>query len=212
VENHTAWLAALDKEILAIEDAIERHVDTRGDRFAITIDGTVHKKRGAAGVALVDMLEGMDETSRPIGELAGLAISGRVRYSVADEVREILLKFDGLPINTAYATLTEAQEDPLKLIRQLESRVNTLGALRAKTIANRDGLQSEGERAQAAIGTSFKHADALAEASAKLDAVNAELDAKAVAQERPGDAGGGQDPPAEAVAVSADAASDAIPI
>jgi len=211
VENQTAWLAALDKEIAAIEDAIARHVDTHGEQFAITIDGTVHTNRANAGIALVHQLDGMDDTTRPIGALAGLAISGCVRYSVADDVREARLVFDGLPINTAYATLTEAHKDPLKLIRQLESRVNSLDALRAKTVASRASVQAEGERAQTAIGTPFKHADALAEASAKLDAVNAELQAKAVAQERPPGVGG--HPCTETVpAPVGAAASDDIPI
>jgi N12 class adenine-specific DNA methylase/SAM-dependent methyltransferase len=213
VENHTAWLATLDKEIAAMEDAIARHVDTRGEKFAITIDGTVHTNRANAGIALTHLLDGRDDETRPIGALAGFAISGCVRYSVADDVREARLMFDGLPINTAYATLTEAHEDPLKLIRQLESRVNSLDALRAKTVAGSASVRAEGERAQAAIGTSFKYADALAEASAKLEAVNAELQAKAVAQERPSEGGGEQDSSTEAVAVPVGAtASDDIPI
>jgi N12 class adenine-specific DNA methylase/SAM-dependent methyltransferase len=211
VENHMGWLASHDREITAVEDAITRHVDTHGERFAMTIDGTVHTKRTNAGIALVHHLDGMDDTTRPIGTLAGLAISGCVRYSVADDVREARLVFDGLPINTAYATLTEAHEDPLKLIRQLESRVNNLDALRVKTVANRASVQAEGERAEAAIGTPFKHADALAEASTKLEAVNAELEAKAVAQERPAEVEGQQIPDAMVAAVGA-AASDDIPI
>jgi hypothetical protein len=91
--------------------------------------------------------------------------------------------------------------------------VNNLDALRAKSVASRASVQAEGERAQAAIGTPFKHADALAEACAKLDAVNAELEAKAVAQERPAEADGEQDPSTEAVAAPVGAtASDDIPI
>jgi N12 class adenine-specific DNA methylase len=213
VENHTAWLAALDKEIVAIEDAIARHVDTRGEKFAITIDGTVHKNRANAGIALARLLDGRDHETRPIGALAGLAISGCVRYDVADDSREVRLVFDGLPINTAYATLTEAHKEPLTLIRQLESRVNSLDALRAKTVASRASAQAEGERAQAAIGTPFKHADALTEASTKLKAINAELEAKAVAQETPADVDGEQDTSTEAVAVAVGAtATDDIPI
>jgi N12 class adenine-specific DNA methylase len=211
VENHTGWLASHDREITALEDAIARHVDTHGEKFAMMIDGTVHTKRANAGIALVHQLDGMGDKTRPIGALAGLAISGCTRYSVADDVREARLVFDGLPINTAYATLTEAHEDPLKLIRQLESRVNNLDALRAKTVASRASVQAEGELAQAAIGTPFKHADALAEASTKLEAVNAELEAKAVAQERPAEVEGQQNPDAVVAAVGA-TASDDIPI
>jgi N12 class adenine-specific DNA methylase len=184
IENNNHWFGVLDREITAIEAAIDNHVDTRGEKFAITIDGTVYRNRADAGIALVHMLDPMDDAMRPVGHFAGLAISGCVRYILADDSREARLEFDGLPISTAYTLLPEAHKDPLKLIRQLESRANSLDELRAKTIASREGAQAEDERARSAIGVPFKHADDLAETSAKLAAVDAELAAKAVAQER----------------------------
>jgi N12 class adenine-specific DNA methylase len=213
VENNTRGRATLEKEVAALEDAIARHADTHGDKFAMTIDGIVHTKRANAGIALADLLDGVGQEPRPVGTLAGLAISGCVKYSVADDVREARLTFDGLPTTTAYANLIDAHKDPLTLIRQLESRVNGLDALRVRTIASREDLQAEGERAKAAIGAPFKHADALAEASAKLEAINAELAAKAAAQESSAGTAGKQDPAGEvAVAAVAATASDDIPI
>jgi hypothetical protein len=214
VENHSAWVGKLDREAAALDAAIARQVDTRGEKFAITIDGTVHTNRANAGIALVHMLDAMDDVKRPIGELGGLVISGCVRYRVADEVREAQLGFDGLPGNRASTTLPEAHKDPLKIIRQLESRANSLDALRTKTIADRASTQAEAERARSAIGVPFKHADALQEASEKLDAVNAELAAKALAQEGSAPGHGQDDPPVDAVAapIGDAAASDDIPI
>jgi len=214
VDNHTHWVGVLDREIAALEDAIARQVDTHGDKFAITIAGTVHTNRANAGIALVHLLDGMDEEKRPIGDLGGLPISGRVRYSLADEMREAQLGFDGLPANLSHATLPEAHKDPLKLIRQLESRANSLDTLRAKTIANRASTDAESERARSAIGVPFKYADELAVASEKLDAVNAELAAKAMAQEQqpaPVDVPDDHSTDAVAAPVGA-AASDDIPI
>jgi N12 class adenine-specific DNA methylase len=213
VENHKAWLGKLDKDIAALDEAIARQLDTRGEKFAITLDDTVYTNRTQAGSALVHLLHAMDDVNRPIGQLGGLVISGCVRYSVVDEMREAQLGFDGLPGNKAHATLPDAHIDPLKLIRQLEARANSLDALRAKTIADRASAQAEAERAQSAIGVPFKHAAALAEASAKLDAVNAELAAKALAQERPATDDGEDDPSPDAVAAPVGAtASDDIPI
>ena len=213
VENHASWLGRLEKEIAALDAAIARRVDTRGERFAMTIDGTVHKDRAKAGVALVHVLDAMDDVKRPIAEIGGLVISGRVLYSVIDEVREVRVGLDGLPGSTAHTTLPEAHTDPLKVIRQLESRVNGLDTLRAKTVAERASTQSETERARSAIGVPFKHAAALTEASEKLDAVNVELAAKALAQERPADLDREDEPSTDAVAAPVGAcASDDIPI
>ncbi|MGA2162919.1 MAG: helicase-related protein, partial [Solirubrobacteraceae bacterium] len=213
VENHHAWVRALENELTALDAAIARQVDTRGDKFAITIDGTVHTNRANAGIALVHLLDAMNEMKRPIGELGGLVISGCVRYSVVDDAREAQLSFEGLPSTPTRTTLPEAHGDPLSVIRRLESRANNLDTLRAKTIANRTGAEVEAERARSAIGAPFKHAGVLEEASEKLDAVNAELAAKALAQERPAPLDGQDDPSTDAVAAPVGAAaSDDIPI
>jgi len=213
VENHSAWLGTLEKEITALDAAIARQVDTRGEKFAITIDGMVHTNRADAGIALVHLLDATDKTKRPFGELGGLVITGCVRYSVVDEVREAQLGFDGLPGNLAHTTLPEARKDPLKVIRQLESRANNLDTLRAKTIANRASTEAEAERARSAIGVPFKHAGALSEATEKLQAVNAELAAKAMDQERLAPFEGEDESATDTVAVAVGAsASDDIPI
>jgi N12 class adenine-specific DNA methylase len=213
VENHTHWLGKLDKEIATLDAAIDSHVDTRGEKFTITIAERVHTNRANAGIALVQLLDSMDDETRPVGRLGGLVFSGRVRYSVADEVREASLGFDGLPGSLAEATLPDAHRDPLKLIRGLEARANGLDSLRAKTIANRAGTVAEAERARSAIGVPFKHADTLEDASTKLEAVNAELAAKAVAQERPVTDGAENEPSTDTVAAPVGAtASDDIPI
>jgi N12 class adenine-specific DNA methylase len=213
VESQQAWLGKLEKEIDALDQAITKHVDTRGEKFAITIDGSRYTNRDQAGRALVRLLDTMDNVDRPIGQFGGIVISGCVTYSVADGMREALVGFEGLPGNKAHATIPDAHVDPLKLIRQLEARANSLDALRAKTIAERAGAQAEIERARSAIGVPFKHATALTEASDKLDGVNTELAAKAVAQERPTTDDGEPDPAPEAVAPLVGAtASDDIPI
>lgn len=213
VENHSHWIRTLDNEVAALDAAIARQVDTRGDKFAITLDGTVHTNRTNAGIALVHLLDGMDAEKKPIGEIGELALSACVRYSVADDSREARVGLDGLPCELAYCTLTEAHNDPLKLIRQIESRANGLDALRAKTIATRGSTEAEVERARSAIGVAFKHAAALEEATTKLDAVNAELADKAMAQERAAPVDGADEPPSDAVAAPVGAAaSDDIPI
>ena len=212
VENHAGRLGKLEKEIAALEQAINSHVDTHGEKFTITIDDRVYTNRTNAGAALVQFLNGSANDVRPVGRLGGLMISGRVRYNVSDETREALLGFDGLPGSLAEATLPEARKDPLKLIRGLEARANGLDTLRAKTIASRSATEAEAERARAAIGVPFKHDDALTQASSKLEAVNAELAAKAVAQERPSAAHGEPEASPDAVVAAEATASDDIPI
>ena len=213
VETETAWLGKLDQAVAALDAAVQRRIDTHGEKFAMTIDGPRYTKRTNAGAELARLLDGMGDENQPIGILGGLEISASVHCSVVDDVREVRVGFDVLPGNTAHATLQEAQTDPLKLIRQLEARLNGLDASRAKTIAERANAQAEIERARSALGAPFKHADALAEASAKLDSVNAELAAKAQAQEGAATVDSEDAPSAEEVAAPVGAtASDDIHI
>ncbi len=215
VEKHRAWLVKLDKDIAALDAVIARKIDIHGEKFAIIIDGATYTSRAKAGIALVDLLgPAAANVSRPIGELGGLIISAVIRYSIIEDVREAQLSFDGLPVKAARASIAEARTDPLKLIRQLEARINSLGTQRTKTIAAQAEAQAEVQRARAAIGVPFKHADALDAASAKLDSVNAELAAKAIAQERPTAVEGNHGPSIDAVTAApvGATASDEIPI
>ena len=185
VQSLAARLIKLDEQVAAIDEAITRHVDTRGDAFAITLSNTVYDNRAQAGIELVHLLEQAPTArQRPLGTIGGLALAALVRYDLSSGDREALISFDGLPFTEAHATLVDARKDPLTLIRQIESRANSLDALRAKTMATKADAHAEAERAQQMIGAPFKHADALADAIARLAAVDAELAAKARAQEQ----------------------------
>ena len=213
VQSLAARLIKLDEQVAAIDEAITRHVDTRGDAFAITLGDTAYDNRAQAGIELVHLLEQAPTArQRPLGIIGGLALSALVRYDLSSGDREALISFDGLPFTEAHATLVDARTDPLTLIRQIESRANGLDALRAKTMATRADAHAEAERAQQMIGAPFKHADTLADASHRLAAVDAELAAKARAQEQQAAAAAAapeQDPsdPAEHVVAAASAAS-----
>ncbi len=186
VSGLTEALARLEREVTAIDTAIERASDTRAEKFSMTVDGSRYTKRAAAATALVAIIVKLPRghEARKVGRLGGLDISVLVRYGVTLNVGpEVLAGFDGLPCPRAHGPLDIVLSEPLTLIRQLEARLNGLDTLHTKTVAAKAAAEAERQRAESAIGTPFKHADALEQARTALAAVEGELAMKAHEQE-----------------------------
>jgi N12 class adenine-specific DNA methylase len=188
VSGLTESLARYEREIAAIDAAIERRIDTRGEKFSMTVDGRDHTKRQEAAEALVAFIRVVprEQDARNVARLGRLDISVLVRDSGANIGPEVFVGFQGLPCPRAHGTLLTVLREPITLIRQLEARLNNLDTLRTKTVAAKASAQTERGRAQAAIGTPFKHAAALQQTRAQLDAIEAELAKKAHEQELAG--------------------------
>jgi len=144
-----------------LEAVVVRRTDTRGERFAMTIDGTRHVKRSDAGEHLHRLLEHhlratppANETSATIGTLAGLNLQGAVDRRAGDEVRLSLpeagidLHFSGQDWHTL---------DPATLVQRLERRIQNLDAALADARHDHEAANQEANRARARIGAPFEH-------------------------------------------------------
>jgi hypothetical protein len=154
-----------DREIAAVTQALGRRIDTRGERFAITINASTIRERKPAG----EMLARWAAAAQPgrterLAWLGGLEILATVREDYRAGGREIVLSLDGLPGDPARASLAHASENPLTLIRQLEHRVSTLDEHAARLRSQRDHALLEAQRARQALTRPFKHAEQLASA------------------------------------------------
>jgi hypothetical protein len=105
--------------------------DTRGDRFAMTIDGRSHTKRVDAGEHLQRVLQDrLDQTppetsgpTREIGTLGGLTVTAQAITTIDDEIRV------AIPDAHAEATFAAAdlrRSDPSSLITRLERHLHRL--------------------------------------------------------------------------------------
>ena len=100
-------------------------VDTRGDRFAMNVDGSTHAKRVDAGDHLQRLLrERLDqtppETSGPtvqLGTLGGLAVHAQAITSIEDEVR---VTIPVAHIDVRFLTDDLRRSAPLNLVTRLE--------------------------------------------------------------------------------------------
>ncbi|MGO9959168.1 MAG: helicase-related protein, partial [Solirubrobacteraceae bacterium] len=164
----------------AIDAAIARRVDTRGERFAFTIGGVTHRERKTAAEALLRWATSAPlNRTAPVGQIGGFEIHGVVKVDYTDGGREAFLAVDGIPADAAHATLRHLNETPLTLVRQVEHRIADLEDRRSRTIVHRQEAAQEAARAREGLARPFKYGEDLQAARAKLVAIIEQMHAAA---------------------------------
>ena len=216
-----------------IDQAIGRRRDTRGDAFAMTVNGQALRKRVDAGLRLRDLLvretAGVgprSDRARTVraGDLGGFPVIAEMRYAGFGKV-EITVYLEDAPGTELVLDNHElAKADPGGLVIKLENRLRGLEDTKTRTLADIDQQRAEAAHATADSGKPFPRVDELAAARAKVreidDAITAlAKDAEKAAREEaepadpapdaavPGQAGPAA--PGDAAAGHADAAAAA---
>ena len=211
-ESAVARAARATERAGQLEAVLDRVIDTRGDRFAMTVDSHRYSKRVEAGEQLRRlMVEHLDrtppETNGPVNEvgaLAGLTVTGQAITTIDDEIR---LAVPDAHIEVTWSALDWKRGDPSGLITRLERQIQRLPDTLASLQAEGNTARAEADRAAARIGAPWDRADdltalrrrqgeindALAAATAPADAPSTEPPAvsAAVAPVVPRSAGGG---------------------
>lgn len=172
-----------------LERVLERVTDTRGDRFAMTVDGHRHSKRVDAGEHLQRfMADRLDqtppETNGPtieIGTLAGLTVTAQAVTTIDDEIR---LTVPDVHIEVAYPALDWKRSEPANLITRLERQIQRLPDTLTSFQAEADAARGEADRATARIGVPWDRSDELAGLRRRQAEINDTL-AAAAAPETP---------------------------
>ena len=154
--THASALARADRHDRAaarIEAALARRVDTRGDRFAMTVIGTRHTGRADAGNALRTELARQhrqpDASPVTLGELGGLDV--RLTATGHDQITIAL--DDVAAIDVSVSEL--AGTDPARLVGRLEHRLHRLGRDLDDARGAASEARSEADRAGRRLGSPF---------------------------------------------------------
>ena len=185
-----------------LQAVICRLTDTRGDRFAMTIDGRTFAKRVEAGEHLQRLLhQRLDqtppETSGPtggIGTLGGLVVTAQAITTIDDEVRV------AIPDAHVVMTFTAAdlrRSDSSNLITRLERHLHRLPDTLVELNQQSAAARGEADRATARIGVPWDHADELAAVRRRKEEID-EILAASTATRYPE----GPTPPAESAETS----------
>jgi N12 class adenine-specific DNA methylase/SAM-dependent methyltransferase len=184
-----------------LEAVLDRVIDTRGDRFTMTVEGHRHSKRVEAGEHLQRLMaEHLDRTPpetngavHEVGSLGGLTITGQAITTIDDEIR---LAVPDAHIEVTWPALDWKRSDPSGLITRLERQIQRLPDTLASLQAEGDAARAEAERAAARIGAPWDRADELTALRRRQGEINDTLAAATAANEPPS-----VEPPAASVTV-----------
>ncbi len=142
--------------------ALDRRVDTRGDRFAIVVDGQRFTKRVDAGAhlrrLLLDQLSsallGQPGPLEPAGDLGGFTLLARAETRVAPESKVVI---DGADSEVNISADDLRHGDPVALVTRLERRLRGLDDSLAEALETASTAGAEAERARSRLGRPFEH-------------------------------------------------------
>jgi N12 class adenine-specific DNA methylase len=186
-----------DEVATILREAIDRLVDTRGDRFVMTIGGSTYTKRTEGGDAIKKLLgeqitQTPPETAGPIHEIAtlgGLPVMAQAVTTIEDEARIMIPE---ARVELIYSAADLELADGSMVVNRLERQLHRLPEAIAAADRDRDAALAEATKAEARIGQPWDRGEELARLRRRQQELDETLAATA------------QDPPAaEAVAVDA---------
>ena len=175
-----------------LDAAIGRRQDTRGDKFAMTVNGRAHGKRAVAGQHLKHLLQrqaaeldGPRENTATPGHLGGFPVTAAAKRVLGKTT--VTLGLDGAPGTSIRLDEQElSQADPAGLITRLENRLARLEEEKAGALVGIGRAQREIAHAQDSIGKPFPQAGQLAAARERARRINEELDQMAASAQADG--------------------------
>jgi hypothetical protein len=186
LETATHRAESAEHRAAALEAVASRVVDTRGDRFAMTVDGSTHTKRIDAGDHLQRLLrERLDqtppETSGPtvqVGTLGGLATHAQASTAIEDEVR---VTIPDAHIDVRFLADDLRRSDPSNLITRLERHLHRLPDTIADLHQEAAAARTEALRAEARVGAPWGRSDELTGLRRRQQEIDEQLDVAAEA-------------------------------
>lgn len=173
----------------ALAALIEQRRDTRGDKFAITLNGKRYAKRADAAEAFTSWLKPLLATTRhrrDVGRFGGL---GDVPLSLTLQplLRDTAEATIAIGHDSTVVTITDKDlrgSKPVALIVKLENGLERVDRTHQHIVEQIDTLRTEVEHAREQLGKPFPHADALATAQTEVAAIEKALEARATEDEK----------------------------
>jgi N12 class adenine-specific DNA methylase/SAM-dependent methyltransferase len=166
----------------AVDTAIARRQDTRGENFTMTVDQVRHDRRADAGKHVKDILEreaagltGQLRRAVSLGRLGGFPVNADVHRSLGST--NITLSLEGAPATTIDLPASGLRgADPVGLVSRLENRLTQLETRKANALTDIEHARRQITHARSSIGQPFPHAEELATARERVREIDEALD------------------------------------
>ncbi|MEN3308876.1 MAG: hypothetical protein V7603_5078 [Micromonosporaceae bacterium] len=182
---------AIDRQVIAEADAaITRRVDTRGDKFAMTVRGAAYRKRGEANDRLKTVLgliladpRNMNGPTLEVGQISGFTLTAKVEKAIVNRWlhETVLLRLADVPGGELRLVNDDLEKGDI--VSRLENRLAKVESVRDGAAADIQRRESEIARAEQELTKPFRHADDLAEARTRFQQLDIQVIALAAASE-----------------------------
>jgi N12 class adenine-specific DNA methylase len=182
VSDFEAQIARLTVLADAVDTAMARRQDTRGEQFTMTVGQVRYSKRADAGQHVKDILEreasglaGQLRRAVSIGHLGGFEVSAEVQRSLGTTT--VTIRLEGAPGTTIDLHASGLRDaDPVRLVTRLEHRLAELETRKASALADMEHARRQIAHARDTIGQPFPHAAELAAAQERAREIDEALD------------------------------------
>ncbi len=183
VERGPLEVASFQEELDTIQRALPRRQSTKGEQFAMLIQGSRYRERAAAGEVLRKLaqkacLELRDPGAARdiVGELGGFPVELTTRRA---ETSKYSVELHLLDVPESRVHLDAERLDGVSatgLVLRLENRLEKLEEIRDRTAAELRRSRDELGRAEGQLAAAFPHVEALAEVRGRAGRLQEELD------------------------------------
>jgi N12 class adenine-specific DNA methylase/SAM-dependent methyltransferase len=188
IRNNEDEIVRTGRLLEDIEAAIARRHETRGDAFAMTVDGRQTTKRPEAETRLRSALGRLavdqrvpDGVPTTVAGLGGFPVSATVRRAMVRDPT-LVVALDGVPESEVRLTAEELAE--VAVVARLENRLSGLDHLRDRTTERIARLRSEVAKADEMLCKPFPNAERLAAARERVREITRQLQEAAREVER----------------------------
>lgn len=170
-------------DIAGMEAALPRIADTSGEKFAITVDGTLLDSRADAGQAIAIWAQRAGLQYAPthrsrdygtLGSISGFEITASTHPQMGGRPA-VTLSLHGLPRSSITVESATVLDGSVGLVQRIENRLAGTTTTLEKTRTELTEAEQTLADATARIGKPFKHTEALATAERDLADVEATL-------------------------------------
>lgn len=175
------WRVARDtRRASDLEAVVNRLVDTRGDRFAMVVNGEEFTSRGDAGnrlrTLLADRLAATPANTIPepsaVGQLGGLDVLAQTITEIEDEVRLLVPEAN---VDERFLKDEWSEAEPSHLVQRIERGLRRLPERLASLQADIAANTTEVDLANARVGAPFEHAQELARLRSRQQDIDQQL-------------------------------------
>jgi len=199
IDGHRNVVARADEDLPQLVAAIEKTVSTKGDAFAMTVNGERTTERAEAGKLLAEWADRTispyiprSHEYGPIAEIGGHTIEAGVRPGGMGVAPGVAFSIKDAPRTTFTVDLPDVKAGAIGPVLRIENRIHGLSDVAEHVHAQRDSAQTAIGECQEAAERPFKHNDALIAKRLEADRINTQIAAKA----EPAPAPDSDDPPA----------------